>query len=104
MPCRACRASGAANVIESVSVDGIDEYVSDELQRLDRILPQLLRVLDAPGEDADGSAEPIWQRLDLLYESMGADALRALLRRQGMGHGSIDDALDVLARRRIAMS
>jgi len=77
--------------------------VSDELQRLDRILPQLARVLDAPGEDAD-SAESIWRRLDLLYESMGPDALRALLRRQGMPSAAVDDALEVLARRRVAMS
>jgi hypothetical protein len=78
--------------------------VSDELQRLDRLLAQLVQVLDVPGEDADGSAESIWQKVDLLYESMGADALRALLRRQGMGSATIDDALDVLGRRRAAMS
>ncbi|MGI8428258.1 MAG: hypothetical protein ACR2OB_02915 [Solirubrobacteraceae bacterium] len=79
--------------------------MSDELQRLDRLLPQLVRVLDAPGgEDDEGSAELIWQRLDVLYKSMGDDALRALLRRQGMGSGSIDDALVVLGRRRTAMS
>lgn len=78
--------------------------MSDELQRLDRILPQLVRVLDAAGADITGSAELIWQRLDLLYKSMGADALRALLRRQGMDRTSIEDALDVLDRRRTAMS
>ncbi|MGI8413215.1 MAG: hypothetical protein ACR2LV_07820 [Solirubrobacteraceae bacterium] len=78
--------------------------MSDELQRLDRILPQLVRVLDAAGADLPGSTELIWQRLDLLYKSMGADALRAMLRRQGMERASIKDALEVLDRRRAAMS
>ncbi len=77
--------------------------MSDELQRLDRLLPELGRVLDAPGEDAD-SAESIWQRLDVLFKSMGPDALRALLRRQGMRSAAVDDALEVLDRRRAAMS
>ncbi len=76
----------------------------DELQRLDRLLAQLARVLDAPGEDADISPEASWQRLDLLYAAMGADALRATLRRQGMDSATIDQALDLLGRRRAAIS
>lgn len=77
--------------------------MSDQFDRLDVILPQLVSALDAPGQD-DGSAESTWQRLDLLYASMGADALRAMLRRQGMDSAAIADALAVLDRRRIAMS
>jgi hypothetical protein len=77
--------------------------VSDELDRLDRVLRELDQVLDVPGEDGDGSAEQSWQRLDLLYESMGADALGALLRRQGMDRSLADEALAVLERRRRLM-
>jgi len=94
----------AITILERTAGSFEANHVSDELQRLDRLLPQLLRVLDAPGEDDQGSAESVWQKLDVLYKSMGDDALRALLRRQGMGSGSIDDALDVLVRRRAAMS
>jgi hypothetical protein len=78
--------------------------VTDDFERLDRVLAQLVRVLDAPGVDAAGSPEQIWQKMDLFYESMGADALRALLRRQGMGSSDIEDALNVLEQRRSAMS
>ncbi len=77
--------------------------MSDELERLDRLLSQLGRMLEAPGDDG-GSAEWTWQKLDLLEESMGADALTALLRRQGMGRATVGEALDVLARRRGARS
>jgi hypothetical protein len=76
----------------------------DELQRLDRLLAQLVQVLDAPGETADKSPETTWRRLDLLFAAMGADALRATLRRQGMDRVTIDEALDRLNRRRAAMS
>lgn len=74
----------------------------DELERLDRLLGQLGRMLDAPGDGHDPSAEWTWQKLDLLEESMGPDALTALLRRQGMGRATVAEALDVLARRRAA--
>jgi hypothetical protein len=76
----------------------------DELERLDRLLGQLGRMLDAPGDDGEPSAEWTWQKLDLLEQSMGADALTALLRRQGMGRATVEEALDVLARRRDARS
>ena len=76
----------------------------DELERLDRLLGQLGRMLDAPGDGHDPSVEWTWQKLDLLEESMGADALTALLRRQGMGRATVAEALDVLARRRAARS
>ena len=74
--------------------------VSDEFERLDRVLSQLGQLLEAPGDDEDAAAEPIWQRLDLFYRSMGPDALRALLERQGMRRNTIDDAMAVLERRR----
>lgn len=72
--------------------------MDDELARLDRLLRELARVLDAPG-DPDESAEATWQKLGLLEASMGADALRAMLLRQGMRRPAIDEALAVLARR-----
>lgn len=77
--------------------------VSDEFERLDRLLRQLGQVLDSPGDDVGASAELSWQKLDLLYDSMGSDALEALLRRQGMGRASVDEALSVLDRRRRLM-
>ncbi|MDQ6605683.1 MAG: hypothetical protein M3Z06_03955 [Actinomycetota bacterium] len=78
--------------------------MNEELDRLDRLLAQLAQVLDAPGESADSSPEASWQRLDLLYAAMGADALRATLRRQGMDSATIGEALDRLGRRRSAIS
>lgn len=77
--------------------------MSDEFERLDRLLHKLVRVLEVPGEDAGVSAEASWQKLDLLYESMGSDALRALLRRQGLDRDSTDQALEVLSSRRRLM-
>lgn len=74
--------------------------MSDEFENLDRLLRQLGQVLDAPGDDEDATAEMSWQKLDLMYASMGSDALGALLRRQGLGRASTDDALAVLSRRR----
>jgi hypothetical protein len=78
--------------------------VSDEFERLDRLLRQLGQMLEAPGDDGGDSAEMSWQRLDVLYASMGSDALGALLRRQGMGRAGIDEAMAVLERRRRLMS
>jgi hypothetical protein len=78
--------------------------VTDELERLDRLLAQLGRMLDAPGEEGDQSPEWTWQKLDLLEQSMGPDALTALLRRQGMSRATVEEALGVLARRRAAAS
>jgi hypothetical protein len=78
--------------------------VNEELKRLDRLLVQLAQVLDAPGDEADISPEASWQRLDLLYAAMGGDALRATLRRQGMDSATIGEALDLLDRRRAAIS
>ncbi len=75
-----------------------------ELDRLDRLLSLLGRVLDGPADGGSSSAEWTWQKLDLLESSMGPDALRALLRRQGMGGRTCDEALAVLARRRQAAS
>jgi lipoprotein NlpI len=74
--------------------------VTDDFERLDRALSQLGRLLASPGDDDDESAELIWEKLGVLYESMGAEALRAMLRRQGLGTRTIDDALNVLDRRR----
>jgi hypothetical protein len=71
----------------------------DEFERLDRLLRQLGQVLEAPGEDGDASAEMSWQKLDVLYGSMGSDALGALLRRQGMGRAAVEEALTVLESR-----
>jgi hypothetical protein len=77
--------------------------VTDEFERLDRLLSKLGQVLQAPGDDGGASAEMSWQRLDLLYASMGSDALGALLRRQGMDRASTDEALAVLDSRRRLM-
>jgi hypothetical protein len=74
--------------------------VSDEFERLDRLLRQLGQLLEAPGDDDGGSAEMSWQKLDLLYASMGSDALGALLRRQGMGRSATEEAMAVLENRR----
>jgi hypothetical protein len=76
----------------------------NDLDRLDRLLGQLGRVLAVPGDDGESSAEWTWQKFDLLEASMGADALRRLLRRQGIGQSTCDEALAVLARRRGAIS
>lgn len=78
--------------------------MTDELERLDRLLAVLARVLDAPGDGGESSPEWTWQKLDLMEASMGQDALRALFRRQGMGPRTCDEALAVLARRRGAVS
>jgi hypothetical protein len=78
--------------------------MTDELERLDRLLGLLGRVLDGPADHGESSAEWTWQKLDLLEASMGPDALRALLRRQGIGRKTCDEALEVLARRRGAVS
>ena len=73
---------------------------SDDFERLDRLLRQLGRVLEAPGdEDGEASAEMSWRKLDIMYASMGPDALGVLLRRQGMDRSSIGEALEVLERR-----
>ncbi|MEA2196625.1 MAG: hypothetical protein QOJ25_676 [Solirubrobacteraceae bacterium] len=77
--------------------------MSDEFERLDRLLRQLGQVLEAPGEDGGASAEMSWQKLDLLYASMGSDALGALLRRQGIGRSAVDETLAVLENRRRQM-
>jgi hypothetical protein len=45
-----------------------------------------------------------WQELDLMYRSMGPDALGALLRRQGLDWSSTEAALSVLSRRHRLMS
>ncbi|HWF74515.1 MAG TPA: hypothetical protein VG186_14290 [Solirubrobacteraceae bacterium] len=77
--------------------------MSDDFERLDRLLRQLAQVLEAPGEgDGDGegvTAEMSWQKLDLMYSSMGADALGVLLRRQGMDRATSAEALAVLENR-----
>lgn len=73
---------------------------ADELQRLDRLLDELRRLLSWPGDEGNDSPEWTWQKVDQLYDSMGADAMRALLRRQGMTHATIDEVIAVLDRRR----
>jgi len=82
----------------------VEGSVSGEFEHLDRLLRQLLQVLEAPGDDGGEAAEQSWRRLDLLYESMGAEALEAMLRRQGMDRSSIEDAVAVMTRRRRLMS
>ena len=74
--------------------------MSDEFERLDRLLQQLARVLEVPGEDPEASPELSWRKLDLMFESMGPDALAALLRRQGLDGLSAEEALSVLRTRR----
>jgi hypothetical protein len=74
--------------------------MSDEFERLDRLLGQLGQVLESPGDDGAASAEMSWQKLDLMYNSMGPDALGALLRRQGMTPATTEEALAVLESRR----
>jgi hypothetical protein len=76
--------------------------MNEELDRLDRLLSQLDRVLEVPGEEGEASPEWTWQKLDRLEGGMGADALGALLRRQGLPRAAVDEALAVLARRRAA--
>jgi len=73
--------------------------VSDEFERLDRLLTKLVQVLDTPGDEDVAPAEAAWQKLDVMYQSMGADALGTLLRRQGMDRSSADEALAVLLSR-----
>jgi hypothetical protein len=72
--------------------------VSEDLERLDRLLKDLQAVLEVPV--GDDSPEWTWQRVDLLERTMGPDALRATLRRQGVSRARVDEALEVLARRR----
>jgi hypothetical protein len=74
--------------------------MSDEFERLDRLLGQLAQVLESPGDDGGASAEMSWQKLDLMYNSMGPDALGVLLRRQGMDRATSEEALAVLENRR----
>jgi hypothetical protein len=78
--------------------------VGDEFADLDRLLRQLAQVLEVPGDDVDASPELSWQKLDLMYGSMGPDALGALLRRQGLDRSSTAAALSVLSRRHRLMS
>ena len=66
------------------------------------MLRQLSQVLEAPGED-DASPEASWRKLDIMYSSMGPDALGVLLRRQGMDRAAIGEALEVLESRRRLM-
>lgn len=77
----------------------IARAVSDEFQRLDRLLGELSHVLAVPGEASGVEAEVSWQKLDLMYASMGPGALAALLRRQGMRDASVRGTLDVLGHR-----
>jgi hypothetical protein len=76
--------------------------VSDEFERLDRLLRQLGQFLDAPSDDV-ASPELSWQKLDVMYNSMGPDALAVLLRRQGMDRSTTEEALAVLDTRHRAM-
>ena len=76
----------------------------DELDRLDRLLSQLSRVLEVPGEGPDAPPERTWQKLEQLEIGMGSRALAAFLRRQGMPRGAVDEALEVLAQRRAGQS
>ena len=78
--------------------------VDDEFAHLDRLLRQLAQVLEVPGDDGGASPELSWQKLDLMYVSMGPDALGALLRRQGLDRSSTEVALSVLSRRRRLLS
>jgi hypothetical protein len=77
--------------------------MSDDFERLDRLLRQLAQVLDSPGDDGAASAEMSWQKLDLMYNSMGPDALGVLLRRQGMNRATSEEAIAVLESRRRLM-
>jgi hypothetical protein len=77
--------------------------VSDDFERLDRLLRQLAQVLESPGDDGDATPELSWQKLDLMYNSMGPDALGVLLRRQGMDRATSEEALAVLDSRRRLM-
>lgn len=78
--------------------------MSEELERLDKLLAQLGQLLDAPGDDGEASPEWTWQKLGVMADSMGPEALGALLRRQGMGQQSVDEALQVLRDREAAGS
>jgi len=76
----------------------------ERLEGLDRLLDQPGRVLDVPGDEWDDSPESTWQKLDRLETAMGADALGAMLRRQGVARAAVEEALGVLARRRAGRS
>ena len=78
--------------------------MSEELERLDKLLAQLGQLLDVPGDDGEASPEWTWQKLGVMADSMGPEALGALLRRQGMGQQSVDEALQVLSDRQAAGS
>jgi hypothetical protein len=77
--------------------------VSDEFERLDRLLRQLGQILEGPGDGDGATPEMSWQKLDLMYNSMGPDALAVLLRRQGMDRATSQEALAVLESRRQAL-
>lgn len=74
----------------------------DDLERLDKLLARLARILQSPGDEYDASPESTWQKLDVLEVGMGPDALSALLRRQGVTRAESDEVLTVIARRRAA--
>lgn len=74
--------------------------MTEDLDALDKLLADLRQVLDLRG--TDDSPDEAWARLELLESSMGSDALRAILRRQGMSQNGIDEAITVLANRREA--
>ncbi len=78
--------------------------MNEELDRLDRLLAQLGQLLDVPGEDGEAAPEWTWQKLDLMAEAMGPEALGVLLRRQGMGREATEEALQVLRDRHAAGS
>ncbi len=76
--------------------------MDDDLERLDKLLARLGRILQSPGDDFDASAESTWQKLDVLDAGMGPDALAALLGRQGVTREESAEVQAVLARRRSA--
>jgi hypothetical protein len=60
----------------------------------------LLQVLVASSDDGEESGAQSWPTLDLLHESIGAEALVAMLRRQDMDRSPIERALAVMTLRR----
>jgi hypothetical protein len=74
------------------------------LERLDHLIAQLRQILEAPADQDDDPVEWTWQRLEQLHGSMGAEALRAMLRRQGMNRAGVGAAFEVLATRRAGRS